>query len=63
VKPVEMHQHDALMEGNIMAALIKRIFKNKHSKHPTTWANREEREQFELQREQWKERAVEFMFL
>jgi hypothetical protein len=51
------------MEENIMAALIKRIFKSKYSKHQTTWAHREEREQFELQREQWKERAVEFMVL
>jgi hypothetical protein len=52
------------MEGNIMAALIKRFLKNEHLKKPhTAWAHREERDQFELQREKWKERAIELMVL
>jgi hypothetical protein len=42
------------MEGKTMAALIKRFLKNGRKKPYTTWAYREERQQFERELDRWK---------
>ncbi len=44
-----------------MAAFIKRILKNTHKEYRSNWASREEREQFERQRQQWRDNMATFM--
>jgi hypothetical protein len=42
-----------LMEENTMVAFIKRFLRNHRAEHQNSWVYREERQQFELERQQW----------